>query len=149
MRSALRWKKELLSHLTKLRHWPFHIFHVENLWLKLDCQQVKQKGALLSNRSSALLKLGGRSFISTIMKMRWLISKKSFLRKLETNVGFNFFFKRHDPIVQLSRNYHDAPIGETLCLFNDAAYLTIAINMGKAASLLGLKMDDMVQVDFS
>ena len=61
---------------------------------------------------------------------------------------FRLFFKRHDPITQLSRNYHDVPIGETLCLFNDAGYLTIAINMGKAASLLGLKMDDMVQIDF-
>ncbi|HFA51985.1 MAG TPA: hypothetical protein ENJ95_23460 [Bacteroidetes bacterium] len=61
---------------------------------------------------------------------------------------FKLFFKRHDPITQLSRCYHDVAIGETLCLFNDAGYLTIAINMGKAASLLGLKLGDMVQVDF-
>ncbi len=74
--------------------------------------------------------------------------QKALFEKVRNRRRFQLFFKRHDPIVQLSRNYHDAPVGETLCFFNDADYLTIAINMGKAASLLGLKMDDMVQVDF-
>ncbi len=74
--------------------------------------------------------------------------KKDFFEKVRNKRRFKLFFKRHDPIEQLSRNYSDVPIGETLCLFNDAGYLTIAINMGKGASLLGLKLDDMVQVDF-
>ncbi len=61
---------------------------------------------------------------------------------------FGLFFKRHDPITTLSRRYQDVPVGETLCLFNSAGHLEIAINMGKASSLLGLKLEDMVQVDF-
>ncbi|MEK7255879.1 MAG: SAM-dependent chlorinase/fluorinase [Bacteroidota bacterium] len=68
--------------------------------------------------------------------------------KVRNDRRFALYFKRNDPITQLSTHYHDVPIGETLCLFNSAGYLEIAVNMGKASSLLGLKLDDMVQVDF-
>ncbi|HHM21463.1 MAG TPA: hypothetical protein ENJ20_05510 [Bacteroidetes bacterium] len=74
--------------------------------------------------------------------------RQELFEKVRNKRRFRLFFKRHDPIVQLSRNYHDVPVGETLCLFNDAGFLTIAINMGRAAGLLGLKPDDMVQIDF-
>ena len=60
---------------------------------------------------------------------------------------FQLFFKRHDPITQLSAFYNDVGIGETLCLFN-SDYLEIAIHMGKAAEMLGLKIEDTVQIDF-
>lgn len=73
-------------------------------------------------------------------------------RELFERIGagrsFQLYFKRHDPIVKLSRHYHEVPIGEVLCLFNSAGYLEIAINMGKAAELLSLKVEDTVQVDF-
>ncbi len=61
---------------------------------------------------------------------------------------FQLFFKRHDPIGQLSEYYHDVEVGEVLCLFNSAGYLEIAVNMGQAATLLGLNVDDTVQIDF-
>jgi len=61
---------------------------------------------------------------------------------------FSLFFKRNDPITRLSDNYCDVPVGEQLCLFNSAGYLEIAINMGRAASLLGLKVEDVVEVVF-
>lgn len=61
---------------------------------------------------------------------------------------FQLYFKRHDPLTNLCRHYHDVPIGEILCRFNGAGYLQIAINMGRAAGLLGLKVEDMVQIDF-
>lgn len=61
---------------------------------------------------------------------------------------FELFFKRHSPITQLSAHFHDAAIGEILCRFNAAQLLEIAINMDKAASLLGLKVEDTVQIDF-
>jgi len=61
---------------------------------------------------------------------------------------FALYFKRHDPITVVSRTYGDKPIGEPLCLFNSAGLLEIAINTGRAASLLGLKVDDTVQIDF-
>lgn len=59
---------------------------------------------------------------------------------------FSLFFKRNDPIVKLSDNYCDVPVGEPLCLFNAAGFLEIAVNMGRAATLLGLKVEDVVEV---
>ncbi len=61
---------------------------------------------------------------------------------------FSIFFKRHDPITRICRHYHEAPVGEPLCLFNSSGYLEIAINMGKAGSLLGLKVEDSIHIYF-
>jgi hypothetical protein len=72
-------------------------------------------------------------------------------RELFEKVGrgrdFKLYFKRHDPITRLAAHYNDVPIGEPLCLFN-SDYLEIAINMGKAAEMLGLKIEDTIQIDF-
>ncbi|MEZ4983994.1 MAG: SAM-dependent chlorinase/fluorinase [Saprospiraceae bacterium] len=62
---------------------------------------------------------------------------------------FELYFKRHSPIKGISQHFHDVAIGEVLCRFNASDRLEIAINMDKAASLLGLKIDDTVQVDFT
>lgn len=69
-------------------------------------------------------------------------------KKVGNGRNFELYFKRFDPIKSLSRFYGDVPIGETLCLFNSVGYLEISINMGKAAGLLGLKVEDTVQIDF-
>jgi len=62
--------------------------------------------------------------------------------------SFSLFFKRNDPIIQLSGNYCDVAVGEQLCLFNTAGFLEIAVNMGRAATLLGLKVEDVVEIVF-
>lgn len=62
--------------------------------------------------------------------------------------SFSLYFKRNDPITSLSSNYGDVPVGEILCLFNSAGLLEIAVNFGKAATLLGLKKEDVVEVVF-
>jgi S-adenosylmethionine hydrolase len=62
---------------------------------------------------------------------------------------FSLYFKRNDPITTLSGNYCDVATGEQLCLFNMAGFLEIAVNMGRAATLLGLKSDDTVEVVFN
>lgn len=73
-------------------------------------------------------------------------------RELFERIGhgrsFQLLFKRNDPITSLSKHYHEVPIGEVLCLFNAANYLEIAINMGRAAELLSIKVEDTVQIDF-
>lgn len=73
---------------------------------------------------------------------------RDFFEKTRQGRNFSLFFKRNDPISHLSDNYCDVPVGEQLCLFNSAGYLEIAINMGRAASLLGLKVEDVVEVVF-
>jgi S-adenosylmethionine hydrolase len=68
--------------------------------------------------------------------------------KVRNDRKFAVFFKRNNPIIKLSHHYYDVPVGETLCLFNSAGYLEIAVNMGKASTLLGLNIEDTVQIDF-
>lgn len=73
-------------------------------------------------------------------------------RQLFEQVGqgrsFSLYFKRHDPITRLVEHFQDVPIGEPLCRFNSADLLEIAIHMGQAATLLSLKEEDSVQIDF-
>jgi len=59
---------------------------------------------------------------------------------------FSLYFKRNNPILKLSKHYHEVPVGEPLCLFNSAGLLEIAINMGKASGLLGLKKGDTIEL---
>ena len=73
---------------------------------------------------------------------------KSLFEKTGLGRPFELYYKRSDPITQLSRKYYDGPVGEVLCMFNEAGYLQISINMGTAASLLGLQKDTVVQIDF-
>lgn len=73
---------------------------------------------------------------------------QALFEKTKEERRFAVFFKRNNPIIKLSKNYYDVPVGEPLCLFNSAGYLEIAINMGTASSLLNLNIDDMVQIDF-
>ena len=62
--------------------------------------------------------------------------------------GFRLLLKRTEPIDGLSFRYHDVPEGEPLCRFNSDGLLEIAINLGRAAGLLGIQLEDSVQVEF-
>jgi S-adenosylmethionine hydrolase len=62
--------------------------------------------------------------------------------------GFNLLIKRMAPIDGLSFRYHDVPEGEPLCRFNGDGLLEVAINLGRAATLLSINVEDMVQVEF-
>lgn len=73
---------------------------------------------------------------------------KSLFERVGKGRPFELYFKRFDPITTVSRNYADVPEGDVLCLFNAAGFLEIAIHLDKAASLLGLNVDDAIQLDF-
>jgi len=49
-------------------------------------------------------------------------------------------------ITAISQSYSDVAEGEMLALFSASGYLEIAMNRGKAASLLGLRIDDPVRI---
>lgn len=51
---------------------------------------------------------------------------------------FKHILLRSVEILGMSMHYNDVPPGKALCRFNSAGYLEIAINRGKADSLLGL-----------
>jgi S-adenosylmethionine hydrolase len=69
--------------------------------------------------------------------------------------NFNIYLPKpkHD-ITEVSANYSDVPEGETLALFSSNGHLQIAINKGVesngggANKLLGLKLNDIIQVEF-
>lgn len=60
---------------------------------------------------------------------------------------YTISFRGYD-ISELSRAYKDVDPGEKLALFGSSGFLEIAINMGNASSLLGLKLKDSVRIDF-
>ncbi|MFA6060586.1 MAG: SAM-dependent chlorinase/fluorinase [Taibaiella sp.] len=51
-----------------------------------------------------------------------------------------------DTVTQISKDYSDVPVSDKLCLFNSAGYMEIAINQGKASSLLGLRLHNERQL---
>lgn len=68
--------------------------------------------------------------------------------QVANNRNFELYFKRYDPIKEICLHYSDVPVGETLCLFNSTGYLEISVNLGKAASLHSMNIDDTIQIDF-
>ncbi len=73
-------------------------------------------------------------------------------RDLFARVGqgrrFELYYQRYDPIKEIHNHYAEVPIGDVVCIFNSAGLLEIAIHLDRAATLLGLKVDDAVQIDF-
>jgi S-adenosylmethionine hydrolase len=73
---------------------------------------------------------------------------RSLFEKIRGDRPFSLYYKQTEPITKISKNYGDAPVGETLCLFNSAGYLEIAVNMGKASSMYNLNKDETIQINF-
>ncbi|MFA6923005.1 MAG: SAM-dependent chlorinase/fluorinase [Bacteroidales bacterium] len=75
-------------------------------------------------------------------------------RNLFNEVGkgrqYKIIFKREGyyDIDKISKNYHDIETGDRLALFNSSDYLEIAINEGNASSLIDLKYNETIRVEF-
>lgn len=61
---------------------------------------------------------------------------------------FKIYFKRLDPVENISESYTDGEVGEPICLFNSSGHLVLAVNMGNASEDLGLKKEDIIQILF-
>lgn len=74
-------------------------------------------------------------------------------REMFTQVGkrrkfsISFGASRYE-VDAISQSYKDVSEGEILALFSSTGHLEIAVGMGNAAGLLGLKLDDSVRVEF-
>ncbi len=75
------------------------------------------------------------------------ISEKLF-REVGKGRKFVITFRSGYEIEAISQAYKDVDPGEKLALFGTSGNLEIAMNMGNASSLLGLKMRDSVRIDF-
>jgi hypothetical protein len=75
------------------------------------------------------------------------ITKEKFERK-RNNREYTIHWKRANEFEKIHDNYNAVPGGEKLCLFNSNGFLEIAINQGNAAQMLGLRLDDTIQIEF-
>ena len=73
---------------------------------------------------------------------------ENLFREVGKNRRFSISFRSGYEIDTISHAYKDVDAGEKLALFGSSGFLEIAINMGNASSLLGLKMKDSIRIDF-
>lgn len=62
---------------------------------------------------------------------------------------YRILFKNHLDLHLICQHYSDVPVGDALCCVSSTGYLEIAVNMGRAADLLSLKVDDTILIVFS
>jgi S-adenosyl-L-methionine hydrolase (adenosine-forming) len=74
------------------------------------------------------------------------VQKDEFMR-LKGDRSFQVFI-RNLRIQRIVGSYSDAAKGDSLALFSDNGHLEIAIREGSAAKLLGLKVQDMITIEF-
>lgn len=55
---------------------------------------------------------------------------------------------RTNSVDMIFENYNDVADGEIIAMFNSTGFLEIAINKGKASSLLNLKLGDTISIEF-
>ena len=73
---------------------------------------------------------------------------RELFEKIVGNEDFSIYYKQRDPIKNMSKSYASVDVGEVLAWFNSSDLLEIAVNMGDASTLLGLKRDDLIQIEF-
>lgn len=73
---------------------------------------------------------------------------KTLFTKIANGRSFTIELKSHE-IKTISKFYNDVPNGEVLALFNSTGYLEIAVNLGKADSLLHFKINDNIPIHFN
>lgn len=73
---------------------------------------------------------------------------KTQFEKVRQGRSFELYYKQNDPITSIDTSYGSVDIGDVVCIFNSADYMEIALNMGKASSMLGLHKNETVQINF-
>jgi len=74
------------------------------------------------------------------------ISREKF-KEVGNNRRFTISF-RGNSVNKISESYSDVPVGEILALFSCNGHLEVAMNNGKAGSLLGLCPNDPIRIEF-
>lgn len=76
------------------------------------------------------------------------INKRLF-REIGVSRPFNIYFRGSEySISKISNVYHEVDEGDMLAIFSATGFMEIAINKGKANKLLGMKLNDIVRVEF-
>jgi S-adenosylmethionine hydrolase len=70
--------------------------------------------------------------------------------KVGSGRPFTIFLRKSEyDINKINKNYFDTEAGEIVALFNREGFLKLAINHGKASSLLGMKLMDTIRIEFT
>ena len=76
------------------------------------------------------------------------INKAIFL-DIQKGREFTIYFGREDEkITTISKKYNDVPSGNKLAIFGENEQLQIAMNKGTANTLLGLKLHEIIRIEF-
>ena len=74
---------------------------------------------------------------------------KSDFNKYNKNNNFVILFGReNEQITKISNKYKDVLVSEKLALFGENNFLQIAINQGAANKLLGLRLHEIIRIEF-
>lgn len=73
---------------------------------------------------------------------------RSEFERVRAGRNFEIFYKQNDPITAISNHYGEVSVGEVLALFDSTGYLVLAINMGKASTMLNLVKNETIQINF-
>ncbi len=74
--------------------------------------------------------------------------KRDQFEKTRRGRNFALHFQVGAPIRKIHQHYHDVPIGDVVCRFNDVDLLELAVNMGRAVDELDLGHEQSVQIEF-
>ena len=108
-----------------------------------EIQKMELQAVLESNiiRGSVIYVDGYGNAITNI--------KKSDFKKIKKNRKFTILFGREDEMItEISLKYSDVPTAEKLAIFGENEQLQIAINKGMASKLLGLKLYEIIRIEF-
>ncbi|MDP1621973.1 MAG: SAM-dependent chlorinase/fluorinase [Bacteroidales bacterium] len=112
-------------------------FTKENVMQKMAFQpviqgdQIKGKVIYIDNYENVFINITESLFKSVVNKRKFAITFRSLNYR----------------ITEISKSYKDVSQGDMLALFSTSGYIEIAIREGKASSLLGLKIDQLVTVE--
>ncbi|MFZ4520146.1 MAG: SAM hydrolase/SAM-dependent halogenase family protein [Bacteroidales bacterium] len=112
-------------------------FPKENTLQKISFQPViqddliKGKVIYIDNYENVFINITESLFKTAVKNRKFAITFRSINYRIE----------------EISKSYKDVSQGDMLALFSTSGFLEIAIREGKAGSLLGLKMDQLVTVE--
>lgn len=139
----------------------YFTFSSRDVFVKVACHiaQGKPVGELGKPRTTLLEKISFKPVIDGNLIKGKIIYVDNY-ENVFTNITETFFksfvkgkkfaIQFRSPsyrITEISKAYKDVVEGEMLALFGTSGYLEIAINQGKASSLLGLRIDQSVMVE--
>lgn len=109
-------------------------FEIQKMELKAVFKENVLRGAIV--------------FVDTYGNVITNISKKEFTQH-KKGQNFTILFGREDEkITKISTKYKDVPVAEKLAIFGENNLLQIAINQGTANKLLGLKLHEIIRIEF-